>query len=144
MPRAVSLLPVLLLPLLLVACGAPGSSVPRFESPTLFQARPGNPNTNPAVVEACRQQAAQQIQRQDRGQLLREDESQSRLGAGFAGTPATNQSDRLGRQFQFDRRIDECVRANTQTGVTAPTPTPSPEPAPAPARTRRGTLTGGR
>lgn len=138
MPRAASLLPVLLLPLLLVACGAPGSTTPRFESPTLFQARPGDPRTNPAVVEACRQQAAQQIQRQDRGQLMREDESQSRLGASFAAGPSSHQSDRLGRQFQFERRIDECVRANTQSGVTpAPAPVAAPEPAPVRAPARR-------
>lgn len=138
MLRAALLLPVLLL----AACGAPNSSAPRFDAPTLSPPRPGDPRTNPAVAQACREQAARELQRQDRGQLLREDESNSRQGAGFGALPQTSQSDVLGRQFLFDRRINECIRANTQSDPSVqPTPPAAvtPAAAPAPSRTRSRT-----
>jgi hypothetical protein len=139
MLRAAWLLPVLLL----AACGAPNSGLPRFDAPSLSPPRPGNPTTNPAVAQACREQAARELQRQDRGQLLREDESNSRAGAGFGGLPPTNQSDVLGRQYLFERRINECIRQNTQTDPSVQ-PAPAATPAAAPARTppRRATRTG--
>jgi hypothetical protein len=138
MLRAAWLLPVLLL----AACGAPNSGLPRFDTPSLSPPRPGNPATNAAVAQACREQAARELQRQDRGQLLREDESSSRLGAGFGGQPSTNQSDVLGRQYLFERRINECIRANTQNDPSVqPAATPAPPP-PAPTPPRRGTRSG--
>ncbi|UPY38548.1 hypothetical protein [Sediminicoccus sp. KRV36] len=147
MLRAAWLTPVLALAApLLVACGAPNSTTARFDAPTLAPPRPGDPRTNPAVAQACREQAAREIQRQDRGQLLREDESNSRQGSGFGALPATSQSDLLGRQFLFDRRINECIRANTQTDPSVqPAPaatTPAAAPAPStrrPRTTRTGT-----
>lgn len=133
----------LLFPLLLVtACGAPGSTAPRFETPSLAPSRPGDPRTNAAVTQACREQTASQLQRQDRGQLLREDESQARLGANFAAGPATSESDRLGRQFTFERRINECIRANTQPAVTAQPEVAAPPPATPAAATRVRRRTG--
>ena len=138
MLRAALLFPVLLV----AACGAPGSTAPRFETPSLAPSRPGDPRTNAAVTQACREQVAQQLQRQDRGQLLREDESQSRLGASFAAGPATSQTDTLGRQFTFERRINECIRANTQPAAATPQPeaaAPSPATPAASARARRRT-----
>jgi hypothetical protein len=134
MLRAAILLPVLLL----AACGAPNSTAPRFETPSLAQPRPGDPRTNAVVAQACREQVAQQLQRQDRGQLMREDESQSRQGATFAGMPSTSQSDVMGRQFLFERRINECIRANTQQPGATVQPAPTPAATPAPASTRRG------
>ena len=138
MLRAALILPVLLL----AACGAPNSpsarfEAPRFEMPSLAPARPGDPRTNAAVAQTCREQSARELQRQDRGQLLREDESQSRLGAGFAARPSASESDRLGRQFLFERRINECIRANTQA-TPEPVATPAAAPAPPPAAPRRG------
>jgi len=140
MLRAARLLPILLLPvLILAACGAPNSALPRFDAPTLSPPRPGDPRTNPAVVQACREQAAREIQRQDRGQLLREDESNARQGASFGALPGTSQSDVLGRQYLFERRINECIRANTQAQPAAVTPAAAPSATTPP---RRATRTG--
>ena len=138
MLRAAPRFTVMLLPvLLLAACGAPGSTAPRFETPSLSPPRPGDPRLNAAVVQACREQVAQQLQRQDRGQLMREDESQSRMGATFAALPQTNQSDVMGRQFTFERRINECIRANTQQPAATVQPEPAPPAAATPATTTR-------
>jgi hypothetical protein len=127
--------------LALSACGTPNLSAPRFDAPSLAPPRPGDPRTNEAVVQACREQAARELQRQDRGQLLREDESSSRQGSGFGGLPATSQSDVLGRQFLFERRINECVRANTQNEASVQ-PAPAAAPAPIPPPPRRAPRTG--
>jgi len=134
MLRAARLLPILLL----AACGASNATLPRFDAPTLSPPRPGDPRTNPAVVQACREQAAREIQRQDRGQLLREDESNARQGASFGALPGTSQSDVLGRQYLFERRINECIRANTQAEPAAQPAPAAVTPAAAP-RTRAGT-----
>lgn len=144
MLRAASLLPALLLSAVaLSACGAANSPTARFDAPTLAPSRPGDPRTNPAVTQSCREQAARELQRQDRGQLLREDESSSRQGSGFGGLPATSQSDVLGRQFLFERRINECIRANTQNEAAAQPAPATPVAAPAPrAPQRRATRTG--
>ena len=128
--------------LALSACGAPNSSAPRFEAPSLAPPRPGDPRTNEAVVQACREQAARELQRQDRGQLLREDESNSRLGSGFGGLPPTSQSDVLGRQFLFERRINECVRANTESAASVQPAPAAANPAPIPPPPRRAPRTG--
>ncbi|MBX9752056.1 MAG: hypothetical protein K5Q68_20885 [Roseococcus sp.] len=133
----------LLLSLLsLAACGSSASFPGNFSAPTLSPPRPGDPRTNEAVAQACREQAARELQRQDRGQLLREDESSSRTGAGFGGLPATNQSDVLGRQYLFERRINECIRLNTQTAPSVqPAAAATPAPA-APTPPRRANRTG--
>jgi hypothetical protein len=132
---------VLLSLLSLAACGTSNSFPGNFSAPTLPQPRPGDPNTNVAVVQACREQAARELQRQDRGMLLREDESNSRAGAGFGGQPSTNQTDVLARQFLFERRINECIRLNTQTDPSVQ-PAPAATPAAAPTPPRRATRSG--
>jgi hypothetical protein len=133
---------VLLCLLPLAACGPSGTVPGNFSAPTLSPPRPGDPATNAAVAQACRVQAAQELQRQDRGMLLREDESNSRLGAGFGGQPSTNQTDVLARQYLFERRINECIRLNTRTDPSVQPPPPT-TPAATPATTppRRGTRT---
>ena len=133
---------VLLCLLPLAACGPSGTFPGNFSAPTLSPPRPGDPRTNEAVAQACRAQVAQQLQRQDRGMLLREDESNSRLGAGFGGQPSTNQTDVLARQYLFERRINECIRVNTQTDPSVQ-PAHAAQPAAPPAATppRRGTRT---
>lgn len=107
MPRAA----LLALCLALIGCAQP--------PPVLraAPAQPGNPETNPAVVAACREQMAQQITRQDRGQLLREEERDARLGSDVTG--ARIPIDRLGRATQFERMVDACVRANTLPAAAA-------------------------
>jgi hypothetical protein len=134
---------VLLSALSLAACGTSTNLPGNFSAPTLAPPRPGNPATNAAVAQACREQAARELQRQDRGMLLREDESNSRTGAGFGGQPSTNQSDILGRQFLLERRINECIRQNTQNDPSVqPAPPAAPAAAPAPTPPRRATRSG--
>lgn len=131
MPRAAALL----LPLLLVtACS---------NTPLIAPPRPGDAiRTNPQVAQACREETARRIQRQDRGQLMREDERDSRLGSETVSSSQAMQTDRLGRQFQFNREVDDCIRANTQASMPHPaaaapaTDTPAPPPPP-PARRPR-------
>ncbi|MBS7811319.1 hypothetical protein [Roseococcus pinisoli] len=115
----------LLLPLLLLsACN---------NTPLIRQADPGDSiRTNPQVAQACREETARRIQRQDRGQLMREDERDSRLGSETVSASQAMQTDRLGRRFQFDREVQECIRANTQASM----PQPAPRSAPPPAGTR--------
>lgn len=103
------------IPLLLLAAAC----APRTES--FFQPRPGAPDTNPRVVAACREEVTRVLARQDRSQLMREDERDARLGA--EATPFTHRAtqDRLGRGFQYDRLVNDCIRENTrQTQRAAP------------------------
>ena len=131
MPRAALLLACLAL----AACGSPQRPAASF-----VQAAPGNPNTNPAVVAACREAMAQQIARQDRGQLIREVEREARLGSDTMGTIGFRAPiDRMGREFQFERMVEQCVRQNTQAtqaqqGQQAVTPEPPPAASPPPPR----------
>jgi hypothetical protein len=112
----------------LLLSGCAGGLGPSFAAP---EPRSGARNTNPQVVEACRQQSANLLTRQDRGQLIREDEREARLGSETTGTLAFRAPiDRLSREYRFDRMVDECVRANTRASAPeAPSPAPSPAPA---------------
>ena len=132
MPRAVFLLPLLLA----TACSS---------TPLVPPARPGDAvRTNPQVAQACREETARRIQRQDRGQLMREDERDSRLGSETVSSSQAMQTDRLGRQFQFDREMQDCIRANTQASMPRPAaatpaaadPSSLPPPPAAPRRPR--------
>lgn len=127
MPRAALLLTCLAL----AACGSPQRPVANIVQPA-----PGNPNTNPAVVAACREAMAQQISRQDRGQLIREDERQARLGSDTMGTIGFRAPiDRMGREFQYERMVEQCVRQNTQASQAQQAQqSATPEPPPAPPR----------
>jgi hypothetical protein len=105
---------------LLAAC----SSGPAPEG-RLAGAAPGS--SREAVVAACRARALEVIGRQDRSQLIREDERDARLGSDTVGARAP--IDRLGRQVAFDRMVQDCVRNSPQPGPAAPTgaaPTPPP------------------
>jgi hypothetical protein len=124
----------------LVSLLALGACAPRQEP--FFQPRPGAPETNPAVAAACREQAQQIIARQDRSQLMREDERDSRLGAEVTPFTLRTQTDRLGRGFQYDRLVNECIRRNVEAGAPArqaaqPERAPEPDPIPESTRTRR-------
>lgn len=112
----------LLLPLfLMTACN---------NTPLIRPAEPGDSaRTNPRVAQACREETAQRIQRQDRGQLMREDERDSRLGSETVSSSQAMQTDRLGRRFQFDREVQDCIRANTRASMPQPTPSNAPPPA---------------
>jgi hypothetical protein len=137
MPRAALLLACLAISAgTLSACGSSQRPVSNIVQPA-----PGNPNTNPAVVAACREAMAQQIARQDRGQLIREDERQARLGSDTMGTVGFRAPiDRMGREFQYERMVEQCVRQNTQASQAQqaqPAATPAPPPAAAPPPARR-------
>lgn len=113
--------------LLLLATGAALTAcAPRSEP--FFQPRPGAPDTNPATVAACREQSLRVISRQDRSQLIREDERDSRLGSESTPYSLRTQTDRLGREFQFERMVNECVRQNTRPAASTPAPTSGPAP----------------
>ena len=45
--------------------------------------------------------------------MMREDDRGSLTSAPFAGQGAISTTERLGQQYQFDRRVNECIRANT-------------------------------
>lgn len=107
--------------LILLVSGCAAGLGPSFAAP---EPPPGARDTNPQVVAACRQQAANLLTRQDRGQLIREDERDSRLGSETTGTLAFRAPiDRLSRQYRFDQMVEECVRANTQASAPeAPAP----------------------
>jgi hypothetical protein len=111
------------LPLLaLLVSGCTAGFGPSFAAP---EPPPGARDTNPQVVAACRQQAANLLTRQDCGQLIREDERDSRLGSETTGTAAFRAPiDRLSREYRFEQMVEECVRANTQASAPAPAATP--------------------
>ena len=112
MPRAAALF----LPALLLA----GCAQDFGPTPPAPDAR----STNPEVVRACRAEAASVITRQDRGQIIREDERNNRLGSETTGTLAFRAPiDRLSREYRFERMVEDCVRANAL--ASAP-PTPQP------------------
>lgn len=115
----------------LLALLALGACAPRSEP--FFTSRPGAPDTNPQVVAACREQSLRVISRQDRSQLIREDERDSRLGAEATPFTQRSQTDRLGREFQYERMVNECVRQNTQASVRPAAAPAAPEAAPPPA-----------
>ena len=104
----------LLLPFLLIsACGPNSAPFATFEAPSLSPPRPGDPRTNPVVAQACREQVSAETRRQERGNMMREDDRGSLTSAPFAGQGAISTTERLGQQYQFDRRVNECIRANT-------------------------------
>lgn len=105
MPRAAPLLF-----LLLAACAGP-PALPRLAP------APGDPATNPAVVAACREEVARQLTRQDRGQLLREEERDARLGSDVAGARAP--VDALARSARFEQMVNDCVRLNALAPAAA-------------------------
>ena len=98
-------------PLLLAACVAPRPA----GGPEQAQGRPG-------LRVECREAADRTLVRQDRGQLIREDERNARLGSESGGQGLRSTFDTLGRQYRRDRLAADCERQN---GYAAPTPQPA-------------------
>ncbi|MDB5370632.1 MAG: hypothetical protein JWP20_2190 [Roseomonas sp.] len=75
-----------------------------------------------SVAAACRQDVERTMRYRDRGQLMRTDEADSRLGtAGFSGTTTGSMStERLSAQFEQDRLTGDCVRRGTDAPAPAP------------------------
>ena len=67
-----------------------------------------------AVASACRRDADRIIVTRDRGQLMREDERDSRVGSQASIYSQRAETDRLGRLFDRDRLADQCVQENTR------------------------------
>ncbi len=70
-----------------------------------------------AVAEACRRDADRIVLYRDRGQLMREDERDARVGTEQSIYARRVEIDRLGRIFERDRIAAECLR---QQGTSAP------------------------
>jgi hypothetical protein len=68
-----------------------------------------------AVAAACRQDADRIVLYRDRGQLMREDERDSRVGTDASIYARRMETDRLGRIFERDRIAADCVQQNTRS-----------------------------
>ncbi|MBC9177389.1 hypothetical protein [Pseudoroseomonas ludipueritiae] len=72
----------------------------------------------------CRQDVERTMRFRDRGQLMRTDEAESRLGAGsFTGArDGSMGTERLSAQFERDQMIDSCVRGATNASAATRSP----------------------
>ncbi|WP_241665323.1 hypothetical protein [Teichococcus oryzae] len=98
-----------LLPLLLLvsACAAPAPRGPDSAQ-------------QDAAAAACRQDAERTMRFRERGQTMRWDEAESRIGAGgFMGSSLRNEQ--LGARYEQDRMVQDCLRG-LQPGNAAPQP----------------------
>ncbi|MBY0337665.1 MAG: hypothetical protein K2X11_13685 [Acetobacteraceae bacterium] len=111
---------LLFLPLALAACSGPaieGRLDPRA---------PVSDGSPAGIAQACREQAQTVLARQDRGQLMREDERDSRLGASTGADGLRSSIDRMGRQHRFDQMVRDCIRnAAPDGGPRGGSPRPS-------------------
>ncbi|MDQ1079306.1 hypothetical protein [Pseudoroseomonas cervicalis] len=103
-------LSLLLLPPLLAACAE-------------MAPRTAEDRQNDAARAACRADAERQMRYRERGQTMRVDEAESRLGsAAFMGNPM--ERSQLGARFEMDQMIQDCLRSANQgpslTPQTAP------------------------
>ena len=84
-------------------------SGPTFEGPSPSQAV----RDRAAVAEACRRDADRIVLYRDRGQLMREDERDARIGTDASIYARRVETDRLGRVFERDRIAAECLEQGT-------------------------------
>ena len=71
-----------------------------------------------AIAAACRRDADRVVLYRDRGQLMREDERDARIGTDSSIYARRVETDRLGRAFERDRLAAECVQQQ-DTGPAA-------------------------
>ncbi|WP_431269633.1 hypothetical protein [Dankookia sp. P2] len=96
------------------AGGAP-AAVPTAPGQVYSAPAPGQAvRDQAAVASACRRDADRIIVTRDRGQLMREDERDSRIGSQASIYSQRAETDRLGRLFERDRLADQCVQENTR------------------------------
>ncbi|MCI0753236.1 hypothetical protein [Teichococcus vastitatis] len=75
-----------------------------------------------AAAAACRQEAERTMRYRERGQTMRWDEAESRIGsAGFMGSSFRNQQ--LGARYEQDRMVQDCLRGQ-QPGTAPATAAP--------------------
>jgi hypothetical protein len=67
-----------------------------------------------ALAAACRREADRVVLFRDRGQIMREDERDARIGTDSSIYARRTETDRLGRIFERDRIAEECVQQNTR------------------------------
>ena len=67
-----------------------------------------------ALAAGCRSDADRIVTMRDRGQLMREDERDARVGTQASIYSQRSETDRLGRIFERDRIAADCVQQNTQ------------------------------
>lgn len=68
-----------------------------------------------ALAAACRAEADRIVVTRDRGQMMRDDERDARVGTDASIFARRTETDRLGRQFERDRIAAECLQENTRT-----------------------------
>jgi hypothetical protein len=88
---------VFLLPVLLAACTAPLGSPP--------------PRERDARADACRAEATRVVQFRERGQTMRNDETESGRGTVTVAPYSRAESDRMFAQMERDRIMQDCLRA---------------------------------
>ncbi|MBW8268595.1 hypothetical protein [Caldovatus aquaticus] len=138
-----------------VAACAPAAPAPPVSVSGLVQPTPRGPGAAPggervsrdALVEACRREAERVVLYRDRGQQMRTDEGESRVGVQANIPTLRAETDRLAQQFERDRMVEECVRRHggedgpgPQAGAApsaAGAAPAAPAPAPASRRPRR-------
>ena len=102
-------------PLNLAPPEAAGSAAPRAPGQAYAAPAPGQAvRDQAAVASACRRDADRIIVTRDRGQLMREDERDSRVGSQASIYSQRAETDRLGRLFERDRLADQCVQENSR------------------------------
>ncbi len=68
-----------------------------------------------ALAAACRTDADRIVTFRDRGQLMREDERDARIGTDASIYARRSETDRLGRIYERDRIAADCVQENSRT-----------------------------
>lgn len=87
---------VFLLPALLAACAMPLGSPP--------------PGERDARLDACRAEATRVVQFRERGQTMRNDETESGRGTVTVAPYSRAESDRGFAQMERDRMVQDCLR----------------------------------
>ncbi|TDH64138.1 hypothetical protein E2C06_01965 [Dankookia rubra] len=97
------------------AAGGAPAAIPTTPGQVYAAPAPGQAmRDQAAVASACRRDADRIIVTRDRGQLMREDERDSRVGSQASIYSQRAETDRLGRLFERDRLADQCVQENTR------------------------------
>ncbi len=89
-----------LLPLAFAAC-----SIPMGQQEAASERQTADPR-----YAACRAEATRLVQFRDRGQQMRTDEAENRLGTDMTIPYSRTETDRLAQQMERDRLITECLR----------------------------------
>ena len=103
----------------------PAAAAPRTPAPgQVITAPPASQamRDQAAVAAGCRLDADRIVTTRDRGQLMREDERDARVGTDASIYARRGEIDRLGRLYERDRIADECLQQNTRGTPSATSP----------------------